>query len=89
MKIKKTLTAAKLAANRDIAQASTGPKSSLGKRYSSRNSTGHGVFVCDRLLPCESKKEWEQLKREIIEDRSPVGSRELPGSKTFYGATGG
>ena len=54
MKTKKTVTAAKLAANRDNAQASTGPKSSLGKRYSSRNSTSHGVFAYDRLLPGES-----------------------------------
>jgi hypothetical protein len=77
MKTKKTLTAAKLAAQRDNAQGSTGPKSIVGKRNSSRNSTSHGVFVCDRLLPGESAEEWEQLKREMIEDRNPIGSREL------------
>jgi|SRR5579872_1720107 len=77
MKTKKTLTAAKLAAQRDNAQLSTGPKSIPGKRDSSRNSTSHGVFVCDRLLPGESAEEWEQLKREMIEDRNPIGSCEL------------
>jgi hypothetical protein len=28
-------------------------------------------------LPGESAEEWEQLKREMIEDRNPIGSREL------------
>ncbi len=45
MKIKKTMTAAATAANRDNSKKSTGPKTERGKSVACRNSVRHGILA--------------------------------------------
>ena len=77
MKIRKKVTLKKAAAQKDNAAKSTGPKSQRGKFFASQNAISHGIFARDMLLPGESKKEFDQLRRETISSWCPVGSREF------------
>ncbi len=67
----------KIAANRRNAQKSTGPRSSLGKTFSSWNSTRHGLLA-KGLPPLlgKSKKQFTRLLRSLQEDLNPVGTLE-------------
>ncbi len=67
----------KIAANRSNAQKSTGPKTSLGKRFSSWNSTRHGLLA-KGLPPLlgKSKKQFTRLLRSLQKDLDPVGTLE-------------
>jgi len=55
MKIKKTMTAAATAANRDNSKKSTGPKTEQGKSAASRNSLRHGIL--SRKMVFETRKQ--------------------------------
>jgi hypothetical protein len=68
-------SARKIAANRQNARVSTGPKSVAGKARSARNARRHGLSIPiwrDRSLASEA----EALAREIVgDDASPVTLR--------------
>jgi hypothetical protein len=51
MKIRKTVTPAKVAANQKNSELSTGPTSVRGKAVSRWNSISHGILTGDLLLP--------------------------------------
>ena len=64
----------KLAANRENARNSTGPKTGNGKAVSSRNSTRHGLLAEVPILPgIESRKAWEKHRDGVFESIAPVG----------------
>jgi|HubBroStandDraft_6_1064221.scaffolds.fasta_scaffold206139_1 hypothetical protein len=76
MKIRKKVTPAKAAANRNNAKHSTGPTTKPGKDRASRNAITHGIFAPGMLLPGESKAELDQLRSEMMTSHAPVGIRE-------------
>jgi len=67
-----TLSPRKLAANRDNAQHSTGPKSEEGKAVSSRNNFRHGFTGAFCLVPGESQEEFDQLVADLAEEHQPA-----------------
>ncbi len=67
---------AKVAANRQNAQFSTGPRSAEGRRASSRNSQRHGLLAKEALLGDEDAAEFRALQDRMYEDLSPVGAVE-------------
>jgi hypothetical protein len=77
MRMRKTVTPTKNAANKRNAAGSTGPKTPWGQFIASRNSVRHGIFSRGMLLPGESEKEYERLRSEMINSKCPVGSGEL------------
>jgi hypothetical protein len=77
MKLKKTVTPAKLAAQRENAQASTGPKSSRGKKNSSRSAITYGIFSADMLLPGETEETYNVMLNRMVSAHRPVGDCEL------------
>ncbi len=84
MKIRKTVTPAKVAANQKNSRKSTGPKSARGKWFASKNATQHGILSRDLRLPGESHIEFEHLSRELITDLAPVGSDEFIQVKIYF-----
>jgi hypothetical protein len=76
MKIRKTVTPAKAAANKKNAEKSTGPTSSPGKYRARQNAITHGGYTRDMLLPGESEKEWKQLQSQMKSDYYPSGDPE-------------
>jgi|HubBroStandDraft_4_1064222.scaffolds.fasta_scaffold236914_1 hypothetical protein len=85
MKVKKTVTAAKAAANKKNAGNSTGPTSVQGKRNASKNAIRHGILAREVLLPGESATEFEQLLDETIANLSPVGFPEHAHVEMIFG----
>jgi hypothetical protein len=77
MRIQKTVTPAKLAAQKDNAAKSTGPKSQRGKAFSSQNAISHGIFAREMLLPGESQEEFDRLWTETVTSRCPDDSSEF------------
>lgn len=77
----KTTSTSKLQANRENAQKSTGPRTTQGKRSSSRNAEKHGLLSKDLVIRSgegkESRKEFNQLLEELIEDFQPQNRAEL------------
>jgi len=71
----------KLESNRKNALNSTGPKSSRGKRFSSRNALKHGLLSRELVIGDgngkESISEFQKLLAELIEDFQPQGRAEL------------
>ena len=65
-----------IAANRINAKRSTGPKTELGKRRSSRNALRHGLLSKFVVLPTESEDEYNEFSREIAQDLAPIGALE-------------
>ena len=68
----KTISAARLAANRANAQKSTGPTSAEGKAISSKNRLGYGF---NSAMPCmndEDPAEFERLRVELHNEHRPV-----------------
>lgn len=63
MKIRKNLTAAKLAANKRNAQRSTGPKSDRGKVYAKNGALTHGFFARELILTYEESRQLEASRR--------------------------
>jgi hypothetical protein len=77
MKIGKTVTPAKAAANKKNAEEeSTGPTSIPGKARASQNAIVHGILARDMLLRGESGKELEQLQSYMNSSKAPVGAGE-------------
>ncbi|MGA3282880.1 MAG: hypothetical protein ABSD57_00275 [Verrucomicrobiota bacterium] len=52
--------------NRKNASKSTGPRSVAGKMISSRNSTRHGFYAINVLLPDEDREEFIRMGRRLV-----------------------
>jgi hypothetical protein len=69
----KRISQAKLAANRENAQKSTGPKDTSVTRY---NAIKHGLMSKDVLMAGESKQELAELGRQLRAEMQPEGELE-------------
>jgi hypothetical protein len=65
------MSAAKLAANRQNALKSTGPRSPQGKARSSTNALTHGLTARHCVADGESVEAFEELRRSVLADMSP------------------
>src|SRR5665213_3374180 len=73
----KPISEAQLAANRENAKKSTGPRTIEGKARSSANSTTHGLAGRTVLLPSGDYEGYEQFIAGLIADLRPAGNLEL------------
>ena len=64
-------------ANRLNSLKSTGPKTAVGKRMSSRNGSKLGIFSRELLLPGEDVVDLQMLARAIRADLNPSGPVEF------------
>ena len=71
MKRKKTVTPAKLAANRRNAKHSTGPKTAAGKNRASMNAVTHSLFAQKLVLNDEDSRHLETLRRDLHAELTP------------------
>ena len=65
-------TARKIAANRQNARHSTGPKTINGKAKSRYNALKSGIYARARLLPGEDGKAYERLSRRLHKRYAPA-----------------
>lgn len=75
----KEISEAKLKANRENAQKSTGPKTVMGKGFSRRNAFKHGLFargLWDFTAQGEDPEELQVLINGLRDDYRPVGRAE-------------
>jgi len=74
------VSARKVAANRQNAIKSTGPKTPRGKAYSRRNAFQHGLFAIDQtigwFLQFEDSDKYQELLQGLAESFQPVGAAE-------------
>ena len=66
----------KLAANRENAQKSTGPKTPEGRETVSSNRVQHGLCGRFRVLDGESQDEYNELVQRFLEAEQPVDAVE-------------
>jgi hypothetical protein len=74
------ITPARLAANRENAQLSTGPKTAEGKSISGQNRTTHGLARHNgrfALLPTENSEDFAQLLSDLTNEHQPTTTTEL------------
>jgi hypothetical protein len=74
------ITPTRLAANRENAQKSCGPKTETGKSISSQNRTTHGLARHNgrfALLPTEDPTEFAQLLNDFTEEHQPATPTEM------------
>ena len=71
------ISEAKLAANRQNAQLSTGPVSLAGLEKVSQNATKHGLTGKFKVLPCESQSDFDQLLAGFLRSEAPVDDDEV------------
>ena len=69
-------TAAQIAANRDNAQKSTGPRSVEGKFASSMNAFKHGLDAASPVIPGEDPAEYERIAASYNRDLRPRSALE-------------
>ena len=71
---------AKLAANRENAKSSTGPRTDEGKANSSRNSIKHGIYAIKLFSQTKEgaieQAEYEELGAQLVEHYNPRGFKE-------------
>jgi hypothetical protein len=72
-----TLTPRRLAANRENAQKSTGPRTEGGKQRSSKNSLHHAAFAAHLLQPGEDESDLHTLRNALLADLAPQTALEL------------
>jgi hypothetical protein len=70
-------SAKQLAANRQNAQHSTGPKTDQGKAQASRNNTSHGLFCRDLVIDTENEAEFKNFRDEFLKSLRPQDLLEL------------
>ena len=70
-------TPAQIAANKQNAQKSTGPKTEEGKATSSRNRLSHGFASSAVLIDDENPEEFKGLLRGLTEEYKPVTDTEV------------
>ena len=71
------MTAPQHLANKLNAQASTGPKSDVGKAISSRNAIAHGLTAKQLIIPGEDPAEYEALRASLVQHYRPADEVEL------------
>jgi hypothetical protein len=71
-----TTTDKQIAANRENAKKSTGPKTAAGKAKVSLNPLKHGLLAKAALLPDEDPKTFQSFADELLDDLQPVGAVE-------------
>jgi hypothetical protein len=71
MKIKKTVSEAKIAANKKSAMQSTGPKTPRGKERAKRNALKHRRFAEELLVLEEEKPEFEKHRKRLASHFNP------------------
>jgi hypothetical protein len=76
-------TQKQIAANRKNALKSTGPRSVPGKMISSRNSTSHGFYASNVLLPKENRQEYLSFARRLAFAYAPGDALEEQEVKTI------
>ena len=69
-------TRAKIAANRQNARRSTGPKTAAGKATSSRNATRHGLLSKQVILPDEDEATFDKFWDDMLVSLAPEGRLE-------------
>jgi hypothetical protein len=69
-------TPVQTAANRQNALASTGPRTTDGKRRSARNAVCHGLRSEQPVLPGEDAEAWQTHQAGIVANLAPAGSLE-------------
>jgi len=67
---------ARLAANRQNAQRSSGPTSATGKLASSRNSLKHGLASGTLIIPGEDPADFDALEHALLEEHPPATQTE-------------
>src|SRR4051812_49044024 len=70
-------SARRIAANRANARRSTGPRTTTGKRRSSRNATSHGIYCRDLVLAGESHEEFRAYRDAYLLRLNPQDVLEL------------
>src|SRR4051794_32549333 len=70
-------SARRIAANRSNARRSTGPRTTTGKRRSSRNATSHGIYCRDLVLAGESHEEFRAYRDAFLLRLNPQDVLEL------------
>ncbi len=70
------LSERKLAANRENAQRSTGPRTPEGKSICAQNASRHGKLADEVLLACEDRKQFIRYSRRYHREFQPVGHLE-------------
>jgi hypothetical protein len=73
---KDAVSEARLHANRENAQHSTGPRTEEGKKRSSLNSTRHGILAQVIHLPEEEMAVFTEFTTEYVASLAPVGAVE-------------
>lgn len=66
-----------VAANRENANRSTGPKSPAGKSRSRRNSLKHGLLSRELVVLWEDDREYHKLLNALVADHCPEGATEV------------
>jgi hypothetical protein len=61
----------KIAANKNNAKRSSGPKTDLGKQRSKRNALRHGILSCELLIDAGDKVKFETLRSSLRHDVFP------------------
>jgi hypothetical protein len=76
--VKPTISARKLAANRQNATRSCGPKTEHGKANSSKNAIKHGIFAGKLFSQTEQAErlEYEDLAAQLVDHYQPIGFKE-------------
>ena len=69
-------TEPQIVANRQNAQASTGPKTAEGKARSAANATSFGLFTKENCVQPEEREEYDNLYNALWLDLSPRGAME-------------
>lgn len=69
-------TPAKLTANRQNAQLSTGPRTEEGKAVSRFNARKHGILSKGTIIPGEDPEEFQAFSDALKADLSPQGATE-------------
>jgi hypothetical protein len=64
-------TPAKILANRQNAQKSTGPRTPQGKAVASQNSLKHGLSTQQAVIGLESREEFDLYREQFLEELAP------------------
>ncbi len=76
--VKPTVSARKLAANRQNATHSCGPKTEHGKANSSKNAIKHGIFAGKLFSQTEQAErlEYDEMAAQLVDHYQPIGFKE-------------
>ncbi len=69
-------TPAQIAANRQNAQKSTGPRTPQGKRIASQNAATHGLTAAAPVIAGEDRAAFSQFRQQLLTELCPKGPLE-------------